>query len=318
MSRIYLASEIIAAIQTADALITKARDIVQEAERAVDRAIAAGDGPVSVNDKGRDMYASAGRLVAQAMEELGKLRATGPTGFAFPKIAAIGSPSDFDFLHVDLTGGGPWTGIFTAKNYRFANSVNPNPWAALAVGERVLIEKCNMTGLGIGDDVQGHRGGIAAIDQDGNNNWFLKLDNDLKGAASAQPGEEDRDPLFRLRVIDDGSAIDERLYVYHSFVSTDAFGEATHYTIPLSGDLVGILYIPEAGNPYYEWSFTIDVSTEFGGVVLASLHFSSHAAGAWIELDHSVPVANERVKIVVTAGGDTKDGNIVVFYRRKG
>jgi len=114
-------------------------------------------------------------------------------------------------------------------------------------------------------------------------------------------------------------------------VVTNAAGDATGYTPVVTGRIIAISYIKHGTTPYADTvDFTITSETS-GQAVWAELNVvaskvaaprqATHdtvgaaalyaAAGAAVR-DH-IAVAQERVKIIVAQGGDTKTGTFAVI-----
>lgn len=114
-------------------------------------------------------------------------------------------------------------------------------------------------------------------------------------------------------------------------LTTAADGSATGYTPNVTGRILGVHYVKDATTPFTDGvDFTITVESTGEAVLTltnqnASANFyprvpvddeagadALFAAGG-TKLRDAVVVANDRVKIVVAAGGDTKNGTIIVI-----
>jgi len=102
-------------------------------------------------------------------------------------------------------------------------------------------------------------------------------------------------------------------------------GGATAFTPPLVGRVLGIKYLKHATVPYASTAdFTI-TSEDTGQAILSKSNVNADliayptnkattATGAASTLtEQPVPLANERVKIVVAEGGNTKTGTFTVI-----
>jgi hypothetical protein len=111
-------------------------------------------------------------------------------------------------------------------------------------------------------------------------------------------------------------------------VTTDAGGDATAYTPVIRGTIESVQYVKDD----FATGVDFDVTLETTGIVVwdeddvdASTFVAPRAAthsivGAAATYDGTrpvldkIPVAHERVKIVVASGGDTKTGTFRVIY----
>jgi hypothetical protein len=115
-------------------------------------------------------------------------------------------------------------------------------------------------------------------------------------------------------------------------VTTDANGDATAYSTPVDGRILKIKYNKDASTPYADTvDFTITTETTAQGVwakenVTASTQVSPreathttagvaalYAAGGSAVLGHHVYADNERIKIVLAAGGASKIGTFDIY-----
>lgn len=115
-------------------------------------------------------------------------------------------------------------------------------------------------------------------------------------------------------------------------VTTTAGGAATEYTPIVSGVIHAIRYVPDGSSPLdtgFDATITADVSglpiitVTNGGVSALSLYpraaeaTVANAAGLYAGGGEAVlvpiPVSNERVKIVIAQGGNTKSGTFHVY-----
>lgn len=112
-------------------------------------------------------------------------------------------------------------------------------------------------------------------------------------------------------------------------VTTDASGNATVYSDPWNGRVLAILYIPDGTVPFAN-SFQIVATTETSQQPIVTFtqatatntfqlypkaQNSAVSNGAGITgMYDFIPLSNtERVKIVVSAGGNTKNGQFIVI-----
>ena len=114
-------------------------------------------------------------------------------------------------------------------------------------------------------------------------------------------------------------------------VAVNAAGDGTGYTPIVSGHVRSIVYVPDGSIPYdntADFTITCDVS---GQAILTATNVASGAtytprqatvsvanaaalyAAGGTAVNDRIPVAGERVKIVVAQGGNTKTGKFHVY-----
>lgn len=113
-------------------------------------------------------------------------------------------------------------------------------------------------------------------------------------------------------------------------LTTDASGDVTGYTPPLTGEVRTIQYVPDGTSPYDATAdFTItaesngqailaktNVAAAFTAAPRMPTHDTSGAAALYAAggaaVNAPIVLAKDRVKIVVAQGGNAKTGQIVV------
>lgn len=115
-------------------------------------------------------------------------------------------------------------------------------------------------------------------------------------------------------------------------ITTDASGDGTGYTAePVSGYVHAIRYVADGTSPYDNTAdFTI-TAEQSGAAILSATNVAASAtyapraatvstanaaalyAAGGTAVNDRIPVAQERVKIVVAQGGDTKTGRFHVY-----
>lgn len=113
-------------------------------------------------------------------------------------------------------------------------------------------------------------------------------------------------------------------------VTTDASGDATVYSSPVSGKIAQVYYV-KAGSGNFDdgvdFAITVEstgegvwtennVNASAGRAPRLATHTNAgaaalYAAGGVAVLDH-IRLANDRVKFVISSGGDTKNGSFIL------
>lgn len=113
--------------------------------------------------------------------------------------------------------------------------------------------------------------------------------------------------------------------------TTDGSGDATSYTDVASGYVVAIVYTKHGSNPYADgvdfvvtgeqsgialWTGT-DVNATATVMPRGATHSTAGAAALYAAggtaVNDRIPVAQERIKVVVAQGGATNDGTLDIY-----
>lgn len=115
-------------------------------------------------------------------------------------------------------------------------------------------------------------------------------------------------------------------------ITTDGSGAGTGYTPVVQGQVLAIRYVPDGTNPYatgVDVTVTCDVSglpilsvTDMGtsaiqyyprAATVSTAAAAALYAGGGTAVNDRIPVAGERIKIVLAQGGATKVGTFHVY-----
>ena len=161
MAKVYLEKELTAVIENAIAKLVEAKNIVKSTEVAVMKAVKTGQLPTDIQSLGAEGYQAAGILTKFAIDSLTDLNTHATDGFVFPSIAAIGSPREFNRVHVDAVAGP--LGVIDAYNTQEIDITGTPPFSSFTTGDTVLLQSLSPT-IGTPIDLEQVQGMIMDID----------------------------------------------------------------------------------------------------------------------------------------------------------